>query len=283
MLSAIRKHVNLATALALVALVFAATGGAFAATGGGSRSQATLTASIAKSKVKAKVGPRGPAGAKGVTGATGPAGAAGAIGATGAAGPAGAKGETGAVGSDGSDGTDGVSPEGMAFTGSKTVGSTTCTEGGIEYRGASVSLVCNGKKGANGTTGFTKTLPSEQTEMGSWAVGLTPPNDHEPVHASVSFSIPLASALQDDAVHYVKPGETPPVACTGGTPEAPVAEPGNLCIYAAQESYLTFNTIKKAGSATAEGGASTAGALVVFNGEEEGSASGTFAVTAEVE
>jgi hypothetical protein len=77
--------------VAVIALVFAMLGGAYAATNTGK----------ATSSAKAKKGPRGP---KGATGPAGPAGPAGSAGATGPAGPKGDKGDTGNEGKQGPEG-----------------------------------------------------------------------------------------------------------------------------------------------------------------------------------
>jgi hypothetical protein len=139
MLSALRKHLNPATAIAFLALILALTGGAFAATGGGNHP--TLTASAAKAK-KGPRGPQGPAGPAGKTGATGATGAAGATG------PAGAKGETGAAGAAGATGASGelkIEPAG----GIECLG-----EGGSKFSDALGSgFVCNGSEGIRGEKG----------------------------------------------------------------------------------------------------------------------------------
>jgi Collagen triple helix repeat (20 copies) len=117
MFQRVTKHITPASVLALVALVFAITGGAFAASGGSGNgpSHATLSASAAKAKKKSKPqstrGPAGPKGATGVAGAMGPAGPQGAPGAAGAAGkegPQGAKGGTGPEGQAGKEGQAGA-------------------------------------------------------------------------------------------------------------------------------------------------------------------------------
>lgn len=106
-----RKHFNATTIIAIVALVFAMTGGAFAVTSKGGPSP---VASVAKkSKVKVLRGPRGPkgdsgpAGAAGPAGPVGPAGAAGAKGEKGERGEKGEKGEAGAAGPAGQNGQTG--------------------------------------------------------------------------------------------------------------------------------------------------------------------------------
>jgi hypothetical protein len=216
MFKALRKHLTPSTAIAFMALVFAVTGGAFAATGGGNNngssnaSAAKASAAVTrlasaakakpKAKVKAKTGPRGPAGPKGATGAAGPAGATGA---TGAAGPAGATGPAGA----GATGPAG--PVGPA-----------------------------GAQGPPGTTGFTKTLPSEQTETGSWSFSSDATTGNH-IFASLSFNIPLHEPLNASQVHYINSAGkeitggnrgVPSASCSGSA-EEPTARPGNLCVY----------------------------------------------------
>jgi hypothetical protein len=101
--------------IAVIALVFAMAGGAFAASGG---SNGFATAS-AKKAVKGPPGPRGPKGATGATGAIGLPGA------TGPAGPIGPQGPEGKVGSQGQKGEAGplleVLPGGKSETGSWSV------------------------------------------------------------------------------------------------------------------------------------------------------------------
>jgi hypothetical protein len=280
----LRNRFGIPGVIAVIALVFAMFGGAYAASGG--------QGGKATSSAKAKKGPRGP------KGATGPAGPAGPAGPTG---PAGAKGDAGAAGSNGAPGADGKSPEGTSFTGSKTVGSTTCTEGGIEYKGANTTLVCNGKKGANGTTGFTTTLPEGKTETGSWSFGYTVKNTLVPI----SFPIPLAGPLDGDHVHYINAAgkevvfflndefeeeleEKTPTACLGSAAE-PSAAPGNLCVYAASTStgapLLASQFILSASGASVdpftEAGAAKSGSRLYVAVTSEVAGWGTWAVTAE--
>jgi hypothetical protein len=82
MLSVIRRNLSLPTAIAVVALVFAMTGGAFAAK--------DYVAGPAKASKSKKAGPRGPRGPRGMQGPEGPQGQ---------------KGDTGATGANGKDGT----------------------------------------------------------------------------------------------------------------------------------------------------------------------------------
>ncbi|HEX3042787.1 MAG TPA: hypothetical protein VHP56_11935 [Solirubrobacterales bacterium] len=233
-------HEKLGTAgfvISIVALVAALSGGAYAASGALTGKQKKEVTKIAKQY----------AGKPGAPGAQGPAGAAG---------PAGPKGDTGSAGSAGAAG---VSPAGTNFTGEKTVDSVTCKEGGTEYKGATTNLVCNGKKGTNGTTGFTETLPPNKTETGVWGGGKTEAGVAEGEFLRwfpISFPIPLADA--PEAI-YVGPTEASAPGCPGRggakdpeeSPESfpinetppnpqypeyhptiPRADPGKLCVYA---------------------------------------------------
>lgn len=139
------RHINPAMIVALAALIFAVTGGAYAASGGGNGSH--TTASVAKKKKSSSKGTRGPAGPKGATGATGPAGPPGPAGNAGPAGPTGAKGDTGSAGSNGGDGESVVSA-------SLNSGEGGCAQGGSKFTvGGKETTACNGKNGAPGAPG----------------------------------------------------------------------------------------------------------------------------------
>ena len=274
-----RRYLSYANVTATVALVFAMSGGALAA----SHYLITTTKQIKPSvlsQLKGKAGHTGPAGANGANGVAGPQGAAGAQGPGGAAGAAGAAG---------------------ASVSSKEVkaGEAACEKlGGTEFTSASgTATACNGKPG---TTGFTETLPAGKTETGAWTIGHGEAQKEAAggIELSISFSIPLASALSARAsAHWITPEnkeinvEDEEVentgACKGGTAEKPKAERGNLCIYAA------VLTNAKSASLTIQdpvlGGEGTAGSTgAVFNvapvdtkNPTNGySAIGTFAVTA---
>lgn len=135
--------------VAVIALVFAMLGGAYAAS---SNSGGKATASA-----KAKRGPRGP------RGATGPAG------------PAGPQGSAGANGKDGSNGSNGSNGAPGAPGKSVTVTAIEPEEEGCEERGGALvkqegaaggTEVCNGAPG----TFSTAPLPSGQTLTGVWGV-----------------------------------------------------------------------------------------------------------------
>ena len=285
MLSNIRKRVKLTPSgvIAVMALVFATTGGAFAMNGGGggsspSKVSASLTragttsATAAKSKAKAKAPARGPAGPQGKTGPAGPAGPAGAAGekgASGGQGPQGSQGPQGPEGKEGKAGTNGT----------------------------------NGKEGSPWTAGGT--LPPEKTETGTWSWESTVAT--LPLKLAISFPIPLSAALAETQVHYIDaagqeitfPEPTNGLVFTGptlvekksteclGSAEKPTAEPGNLCLYGASESgkdlysyafhdpeqITVVNTV-----GTEEAG--TTGTILWFHAAEKEEAQGTWAVTA---
>jgi Collagen triple helix repeat (20 copies) len=169
MFSSFRNHFGIPGVIAVIALVFAMLGGAYAAndSGGG---KATASA-------KGPRGPKGPKGAKGATGAAGPQGLAG---------PAGANGKDGANGSDGSKGATGAT----GATGKGTTGPTGPT----------------GSTGATGQTGFTETLPSGKTETGV-VQGIA--DGGKNLQTSISLPIPLAAVISGENVHLAPNANCP--------------------------------------------------------------------------
>lgn len=227
--------------VACLALVLAMGGAAVAAKGGLTKSQEKQVKKIAQAEAKkyAKAGPAGPAGP------------------TGATGPAGARGDTGAAGPEGKQGPQGI-------------------------QGPQGSQGQTGAKGSPWTAGGT--LPAGATETGAWTLGPAPAGTVTfGTYATLSFPIPLEAQLALSQVHFINlsgkemPGEVTQTACPG-TVDEPAAEPENLCVYQGQLFDARFGRIDKLG-AVEEKGASTAGAkLVVELEEEESSAWGTFAV-----
>ena len=201
MFQSIRRHLNATTLVAIFALVFAMTGGAYAA----KKYLITSTKQIKPSVLKQLAGKAGANGVAGPAGAVGPQGPAGPAGAQGPAGPAGAKGEAGAAGAPGKDGKDGAP----------------------------------GVKGADGspwTVGGT--LPKGASETGAWIAPVSAekssPEAEKTELATISFAIPLAAPLDGGHVHYVtvvevEKGELPE-GCAGSV-EEPVAEAGFLCVF----------------------------------------------------
>lgn len=303
MFSRLREHFGTAGLIvAIVALIAALAGGAIAATGGSGGGKATASA-------KGKQGPRGKTGKTGPAGpagATGPAGAAGPTGAQGAQGEQGEKGEKGAKGDKGLTGTTGTS---VTVAGEAT-GSANCEGRGgasFEAEGSSTKqYACNGKegpKGADGETGFTKTLPSGKTETGLWNFGAIPKGDspadpaHDSIFEPISFPIPLAEPIGPDKVHFLTQEQTENKSepkCPG-TVENPQAAPGHLCVYTSRESHEVVIPAEEEqpervigafiglgpDNAEGAGGASTSGALLQFIIYTEGAfARGSWAVTA---
>ncbi len=275
MLSNIRKRVKLTPSgvIAVMALVFATTGGAFAMNGGSggsspSRASASLTrpstttARSAKSKAKSK--------SKSTTGARGPAGPAGKNGTNGTNGVNGAPGEKGASGPQGPQGLEGK--EGKAGAPGK-----------------------EGKAGTNGTTGFTETLPPGKTETGTWTLSSTTTGF---ARIMISFPIPLQATsnpqtepnpLEASQVHFVKAGEPASSACGEGSGGAgvaiPTAAPGNLCIYESVLVGIGPSEVHIDSPGTDVAGAGVAGAMLWGPVEENKEAQGwgTWAVTAPAE
>jgi len=224
-MSRIKKHFNPATAVALIALVFAATGVSFAATGGGggasNKNTHSLTASVAKSK--SKTGPRGPKGATGAAGKNGVNGTNGAPGATGPAGSAGPAGPAGLTGKEGKEGRAGKNGEGEQG------------EAGPE-----------GSPWTDGGTLPTQTKEGKPaSETGAWKLELPPDtpenqNSFEEDHrwATFSFPIPLSAPLEEAHGRYITvkaqtetPRTGPAATECPGTAAAPSAAPGTFCVY----------------------------------------------------
>jgi hypothetical protein len=145
-----------------------------------------------------------------------------------------------------------------------------------------------GEPGKDGETGFTETLPAKKTETGVWNYGTSAAGA---VVAPISFTIPLARALDGTQVHYIGGSGSQSSECPG-TVEEPEAKPGNLCVYQSSvaigvkrvggevqvEIFPANSGPKVLGGTTVGAGAS--GALVFFEAEEEGVGWGTWAVTA---
>jgi hypothetical protein len=233
MIQSLRKRVNATTVIAVFALVFAMTGGAYAAKKFLITSKGQISPNVLKSL-------KGAAGAKGANGAAGTPGAAGPAGPVGATGPAGAAGTAGSAGPKGENGKDGA----------------------------------KGEKGETGTTGFTATLPSKQTETGTWAVSQETIEFGPP--AAVSFPIPLAAGLDEEHVHLQPPlAETPTAeelkaveefeeTCPGSA-ESPKATPGNFCVYAGRLGELALERVVTPSSPGNELGTGTGGAIILLS------------------
>lgn len=301
MLSPLRSRFGIPGAIAVIALVFAMLGGAYAATdAGGGKASAT-----AKKLIR---GPRGPKGGAGPAGPQGPAGAKGDTGPQGEKGEKGEKGEQGDPGEPGLSGQDGEDAKDILvgeFSGDEEVppnGGPCAGAGGSEFEvegSGDHHYICNG---AGGEGGLSTELGPEQTESGTWAVNGSKDtftlkyNEGEELkeeqvtvgdtgmYASISFPISLPVALGAANVHrsgesnffdFDEGGEST-VGCTGSE-AVPSAPSGHLCVYGGHEVNATPVAIRKLGGSA---GANKIGATIFF--EVTGpaaSARGSFAVT----
>jgi hypothetical protein len=202
--------------VAIVALVAALGGGAYAAAKGGVL--ITNINQIKKSvqnQLKGKTGPQGPAGANGKDGASG---------------------SNGAPGKDGAPGDDGDSVDSAAASVAE------CPDGGTKFTvgGAAAGKACNGAEGSPWTA--TGTLPSGKTETGflGWA---------QPAAGNyfvpISFNVPIAEGAEPLTLVFVpalaalEPEEQEDVrdqaaaeGCPGIDESIPQADPGKVCVYA---------------------------------------------------
>ncbi|MET0557992.1 MAG: hypothetical protein ABW065_04900 [Solirubrobacterales bacterium] len=266
MISSIRDRLGPAGfILAIVALVAALGGGAYAASGGLTGKQKKEVKKIVQQEAKTLQGPAGPAGASGKDGAKGDTGAQG------------AKGDPGAPGGAGSAGT---SPVGTPFTGSK--GTCTAGQGGVEFKGANTTFACNG---TDGETVFSDVLPPEETETGTWWFQ---GNGGSVQAAVISFPIQLsptdAASIKTAHLSSEPPAQFTP-ECPGSV-NSPEAEPGALCIYFNSESNFTTPTGIYSPGFTQEIGVTglgTSGVLLYMESAATSAvAGGSFAVTAPV-
>lgn len=214
MFSLLRNRLGIPGVIAIIALVFAAIGGAWAAT-----DQGGATASAQKQPKHTK-SPRGPRGKRGPQGPAGPAGPKGDAGANGEAGAQGAKGDAGATGATGATGAAGA-------------------KGATGATGAAGAAGAAGPEGSPWTAGGT--LPAGKTETGAWVI----PSSTGPGAAqfSISFPIPLTERLSplsaEGQIIFLLPGEDETATCPG-TVENPRALPGHLCIYAVKAAKLAW-------------------------------------------
>lgn len=267
MFSTLRDRFGIGGVVAVIALVFAMLGGAYAANNSGDGK------STASAK-KGKQGKRGKPGPKGATGPMGPQGPAGANGKDGTNGQNGAKGETGSTGEEGADGDDGAT-------------GATGDDGSI------------GATGATGESGFTSTLPPGATETGAWAFGKAGGTSS---NVPVTFAIPLASDLGGSEVHFINKADeevvvdlinevlvkTPAPAECSGDATAPTAAPGHLCVYAGElsagglefyGSNLIYPPAVEDEFAFSGAGAGVTGARMLFSGTTTATGWGSWAVT----
>jgi len=259
-------HQKLGTAgfiLAIVALVAALGGGAYAAQAKLNPTQKKEVKKIAQTEAK-KFATAGPQGPKGDPGAQGPAGPQG------PQGPQGAAGAGGATGADGKSVTNTVEPKGA-----------NCAEGGTKLVGTATTYACNGKEGDPWTAGGT--LPGGATETGSWGAAFQEPGLYT---YPISFTLPLEEAPEAIFVGYgvtEEEEDKEEELCPGVVDGVPTAEPGALCIYfgEADKGEPTIALDPSAGGGGTPGVSPSGTLLVMTCSEPECNLWGTWAVTAE--
>lgn len=228
--------------VAVIALVLAVTGVAFAA-GGLTKKQEKQVIKIAKKYAgkRGATGPQGPAGPAGQPGSAGQQGAAGQDGATGPQGPTGEAGPQGATGEDGTFSSEPL-PTGQTLTGSWIASGG---EGDISWGSISFPIQVTPAP----------TLYWEPPALGGGAFKAAP-----------GESLALIGPEEFEA------------ACPGSAAE-PQAEPGSLCVYpeAEFEALPNINYVSEHLTAPTEYGT----AIPYVISQEGGFARGTWAVTAE--
>ena len=281
MLTYLRRHASLSSVVAVLALVFAMTGGAYAA----KKYLITSTSQIKPSVLKSLQGKAGLAGAPGPQGAQG------------LPGPAGTNGTNGKDGKDGSNG--GAGPVGPAgATGKKGDQGEPGSKGATGSAGASGPAGTTGPAGVTGPEGVCATaschLPSGATETGTWIAAVANfPEGSFPAAIAISFPIPLKEASTGEShAFYFSSHETEEIEKgeknTGaseckGTVVSPTAPAGKLCVYTElqeNKSATPFFVLAPGGTPEQYG---KTGATVIFGIEAPPSrieARGTWAVTA---
>ena len=280
MFDAIRTRINATTVVAVLALVFAMTGGAYAA----KKYLITSTKQISPSVLKSLQGKAGAAGANGAQGAAGPAGP---VGPQGAAGAAGAKGEKGDAGSAGAPGKSvAVAPIVAGSPGE-------CEETGgvlVKPEGGAGVGVCNGEEGQRGPQGIQGIpgptcsntgaclLPVGATETGVWSFRTN--NGVGRPYVNISFPLRIT---EEPEFHYVTiaqqiAGSAVAEGCPSTGPVGfvkPEAKSGQLCMYEGN-TLLNSNPPEVAG-----GFDPTSGFILEFEVKkpaEEAGGTGTWAV-----
>lgn len=198
-----RMHQKLGTAglvVAVVALVIALTGAAFAA-GGLTSQQEKQVKKIAK-KYAGKPGPAGPQGSPGPQGAKGDPGPAGPVGPRGPAGPTGEAGETG-------------------FT--ETLPSGETETGGW----------------ATGPAPQAVSVEQVEVEPEVFEEVVVPSSAPSGDFVAFSMNIPLAAPIAKANIHFLTPAEQETTACPG-TADRPEAAKGHFCIYSKASTNTTF-------------------------------------------
>jgi hypothetical protein len=270
--------------IAVIALVFALAGTAFAA----AKLNGTQKKEVEKIAKKYA----------GKPGATGPKGDAGSQGPAGPKGDQGVKGDTGETGAPGQDGKN------------VEIGNTApgCLAGGISVQvagsPATKKEICNGEEGLEGPEGSPwtagGTLPSGSVETGTWAFNHSVEKittevegnkeeitigDGEQIRVPISFPIPLGAALAPEKIHISSDADFA-TFCEGAVGAPKPVNSGELCIYENPQELVSGTSFEKACklneaavNCPTGGGASRPGAYLLFSkptGDAQGS--GTFAV-----
>lgn len=259
-----RIHRQLGTAgfaIAIVALIAALGGGAYAASGGFSAKQKKEIRNIAKGV--AQPGAQGSAGTPGSQGLPGPQGPPGPRGEQGEKGEKGDKGETGFRGQSVS--VISLAPEN---------GTGHCEKaGGAKFTngtGSEDAFACNGEGGGGGGEGYPETLPSGRSETGFWEVqGQKGFVSSEFAFSILSFPLPLAAAPTETVMIDSEATAEDEQKCPGEAGE-PKATPEVLCLYVLTPAGVSIPLVNA--------GTFTFGALMVF--PETTEAIGSWAVRA---
>jgi hypothetical protein len=294
MFSRFRDRFGAPGIVAVLALVLAVSGGAFAAVNA-SKGGDTVKC---KAKIKGKkatvtcpadqlagaAGPAGPAGSNGQAGTAGPQGATGPQGPQGPQGPAGTNGTNGAAGANGKTVLNGFgAPNNTLGTNGDFYIDTDAQEiWGPKAAGSWVGTGPTPLKGDPWSAGGT--LPVGSTETGAWALSL---NGSGNGAAAISFTVPLAAVIAAGNTHLIAATDPVPGACDDGNPPAasvanPEADSGHLCVF---EQAPIFGSSQAAPFILKPGagfnaGAGTSGAhLVTVGGPADYSGLGTWAVT----
>ncbi len=241
-----RIHRQLGTAgfvIAIVALIAALGGGAYAASGVLSAKQQREIRRIARGV--AETGPQGPAGAPGSRGPQGPAGA-------------GLQGETGATGAQGPQGDKGFRGESVFVVPlDPSNGTGHCEEaGGAKFTNETgEAFACNGEGGGGGGGGYPETLPSGRSETGFWEVQGEKGRVLADTFAltTISFTLPLTSPPTETVMIDSDATSEETAKCPGEFTD-PEATPGILCLYPSAAAVV----------ATPIAGPQTFGAALVF-------------------
>jgi hypothetical protein len=249
MIKRVRRHATPASVIAVLALVFAMSGGAYAA----KKYLISSTKQISPSVLKALKGTNGKSGTTGPAGPVGATGSAGPSGTTGSAGPTGAAG-TGKEGAPGKDGKEGK----------------------------------EGKEGKTGFTKTLPSGSTETGVWSAHFEGVTEGTSMAAVSFTIPLAEALGETAKHYVTAEQQTNKTGPAACPGNA-EEPAATAGNFCMYEGEalkpSGTLGVTIIAPPSSLGNPEGVGTAGA-VAFVRYEEGEATepaeidGSWAVTA---